>query len=242
MTSGISRINPKPSTSRGWEFNWDFHTYVDLETDRIIYEKNNTFYYNNKNEVDCFTATAEPGLVLTNMTKEECNSEDFDLNPKGTEFGTDNCATHHICYDKSLFVGDIRPISNIGVKGISGCAQAEGIGTVEFTLLDDKKEEHNIRLDNVIYLPVAAKNLISISQWTKDRKDNCGVISRGDCSMFLWDHDQCTKLIPHCPQCPIPMMPVNESEDLMALLASSVPEVPMEDEPLMPEGNPGIDS
>ena len=129
MTSGISWINPNPSISRGWEFNWDFHTYVDLENDRIIYERNNTFYYNSENEVVCFTATAEPGLVLTNTTKQECDSEDFDLNPKGTEFGTDNCATHHICHDKSLFVGEIRPISNIGVKGISGCAEKnKGLG------------------------------------------------------------------------------------------------------------------
>ena len=74
-----------------------------------------------------------------------------------------------------MFVGEIRPISNIGVKGIAGPAKAEGIGTIEFMILDDNKGEHKIRLENVIYLPQAAKNLISISQWAQDKKDNCGV-------------------------------------------------------------------
>ena len=125
-----------------------------------------------------FPAIVEPGLVLNNTVGEEVYTEDFDMSSGNTEFGTDNCATHHICHEKLLFVGEIRPISNIGVKGIAGSAKAEGIGTIEFVILDDNKEEHKIRLENVIYLPQAAKNLISISQWSKDKKDNCGVLSR----------------------------------------------------------------
>ena len=58
---------------------------------------------------------------------------------------------------------------------------AEGIGTIEFVIVDDNKEELKIRLENVIYLPQATKNLISISQWAKDKRDNCGVLSRGNC-------------------------------------------------------------
>lgn len=119
-----------------------------------------------------------------------------------------------------MFVGEIRPISNIGVKRIAGSAKAEGIGTIEFMILHDNKGEHKIRLENVIYLPQAAKNLISISQWAKDKKDNCGVLSRRDCSIFLWNNDQNTKMIPHCPQCPIPMMQVSHPPDVLTLLAS----------------------
>ena len=36
------------------------------------------------------------------------------------EFGIDNCATHNICSEKSLFVGKIQQCSNIGVRKVAG--------------------------------------------------------------------------------------------------------------------------
>ena len=89
----------------------------------------------------------------------------------------------------------------------------KGIGTVTFTVTDDQGIESTIKLDNVIHLPEASKNLISISQWSRDRKDDCGVISRGEHSIFMWNNDSKTKHIQHNPNCSTPLMPVNEGED-----------------------------
>ena len=75
----------------------------------------------------------------------------FDFKP--TEFGTDNCATHHTCYEEDLYIGEIRDIGNVGVKWISGSAVAAGIGTVQFTIKDSKGEQEVVTLENVIYLP-----------------------------------------------------------------------------------------
>ena len=241
VCSRFNQFLPKKNSDKEWAFDWDLHGCPDLEIEGENKKTGRQFYYNNNNEIVCFTATAEPGLILTNTSDVDMNSEDFSLNSNSTEFGTDNCATHHICSERDLFVGEIKPISNIGVKGISGSAMAEGIGTIEFTIVDDNKEEHKIRLENVIYLPQAAKNLISISQWAKDKKDNCGVLSRGNCSIFLWNNDLNTKMIPHCPQCPIPMMEVNNSSDVLTLLASNDHGAVVNEGPLMPEGNPGME-
>ena len=70
-----------------------------------------------------------------------------------------------------------------------------------------------ITLDNVIHLPEASKNLISISQWIRDNQDNCGVMSRGSHSTFMWDNDRKTKYIPHHPTCNILLMQVNEDKN-----------------------------
>ena len=66
--------------------------------------------------------------------------------------------------ENELFVGEIRDIRNVGVKGISGSAIAAGIGTVRFTIKDSTGAQEVITLDNVIYLPQASKNLIIIAQ------------------------------------------------------------------------------
>ena len=106
-----------------------------------------------------------------------------------------------------------RLIKSVGVQGIAGRAVAKGIDTVVFTVTDDNGAKSTITLENVIHLPEASKNLISISQWSRDNQDNCGVMSRGSHSTFMWDNDHKTKHIPHNPSCSIPLMQVNNDED-----------------------------
>ena len=101
--------------------------------------------------------------ILVNVRNARNIDNDYSFGQRYTRFGVDNCATHHICSEKSLFIGVIRPCTNIGVRGISGSAIAEGIGTIAFTLTDSKGQKHHIEIENVIYLPSAAKNLIPVS-------------------------------------------------------------------------------
>ena len=75
-------------------------------------------------------------LVLANNTEGHLGNQTFAFASKPTEFGTDNCATHHICYEKDLYIGEIRKIGNVRVKGVSGSSVAAGIGTVQFTIKD----------------------------------------------------------------------------------------------------------
>ena len=76
----------------------------------------------------------------------------------------------------------------------------------------------------MIYLPDYPKNLISITRWSEDRDDNCGIFSRGKYSIFLWNDDRSKKVIYHPPDCPIPLMSVNEGEidQCNAFLASDI--------------------
>ena len=126
------------------------------------------------------------------------------------QFGIDNCATHHVCTDINLFVGEVTEISNVGIRGVRGVATALGIGTVEFYIISSESKSEKITLRNVLYLPNCPKNLISVSKWSKDRGDNAGAFSRGEYSIFLWNHDNSKKIIHYSSNCSIPLMTVNE--------------------------------
>ena len=171
----------------------------------------------------CFPAevtsiTPQVQRVLETVLAHEVTPRDgiadtvFSFLSEPTEFGTDNCATHHICNNLALFIGEIRKVTNIGVKGVGGVAEAVGMGTIRFWIKDENGESEEITLHNVIYLPDCPKNLISITRWSEDRDDNCGIFSRGKYSIFLWNDDRSKKVIYHPPDCPIPLMSVNEGE------------------------------
>ena len=158
--------------------------------------------------------------VLASNAVDHDNNNAFNFVPTRTEFGTDNRATQHICGVRNLFCTMRDPTHPIGVKGISGVSSAKGIGTIKFVLTDDDGQTHNVTLDNVIYLPGAIKNLISVSQWSREKQDNCAILSRGSYSVFVWENDTKYKTIEHPPSCAIPMMPVNEAMDSFALFVN----------------------
>ena len=120
----------------------------------------------------CFTTETTIGSMATVLANGTINPEDytFTFDTSQTEFGTDNCATHHVCSQRELFVELRTPDKEIGVRGVSGSSTAAGIGTVIFNLKDDDGRQHKIKLNNVVYLPDSAKNLLSIAQWSTDRE------------------------------------------------------------------------
>ena len=172
----------------------------------------------------CLPCTTVNNNTPIALNTGEDDTDDFtDFGFGNTEFGTDNCATHHICSDIRLFVkGTLKPLKDIGVVGVSGKCQAEGMGTVVFDVIDDQGIRNKITLERVIYLPSSSKNLISISQWSNDKGDDCGVISRGEYSLFMWDHDSKQKFIPHNPECKIPIMQVNEGDGKFTSFLSTI--------------------
>eukprot|EP00957_Ditylum_brightwellii_P077277 5872867-Ditylum_brightwellii.AAC.1 len=70
------------------------------------------------------------------------------------------------------------PPPGIGVLGIGWIEKPLGIGTIVFKITESTLEAKTIELENVLYMPSIPKNLISISQWSAERKDDCGILSR----------------------------------------------------------------
>ena len=192
------------------------------------------------NEAVCCISTHDEMIApvaLHNSNTELKASDNASFSCDATEFATDNCATHHICSQLSLFTS-MRPAPTIGVQGVSGRTMASGIGTIEFILTDEENIKHKITIEDVIYLPESPKNLISIAKWDIEKNDNCGILSRGTYSVFMWNKDKHRKHIPHSPSCPIPIMPVNENDEAFVLFNDAHSKHFPDNGIILPEGAP----
>ena len=88
-----------------------------------------------------------------------------------------------------MFAGEIQQCSNIGVRGVAGSVIAEVIGEIESRIIDSKGMKHVIMINKVVYLPSAAKNRISVSQWSVDKQDDAEIISKKRFSIFNWGNE-----------------------------------------------------
>ena len=80
------------------------------------------------------------GTVLANTDFKNYDDNSVSFSPEGLSFTTDNCATHHVCNDRSFFVDDIVPISNVGFRGVGGSATAPAIGPINFSLKSENDD------------------------------------------------------------------------------------------------------
>eukprot|EP00957_Ditylum_brightwellii_P119364 9106151-Ditylum_brightwellii.AAC.1 len=118
----------------------------------------------------------------------------IDLDKDTVELGLDKCCTNHVCFEKKLLKEMRDPLPGIGVLGIGGIEKPMGIGAIIFQITDSTLEATTIELENVLYIPSIPNNIISISQWSTERKDDCGIMSWGSYSIFLWNNDASQKL------------------------------------------------
>ena len=95
-------------------------------------------------------------LVLTNTNKYSSSDMTYSFSNQPTEFGTGNCATHHICSEINIFV-NMQPDPRIGVIGVAGSTMASSIGTIKFKIIDKQGIKQIITLDDIIHLPESTK-------------------------------------------------------------------------------------
>ena len=67
------------------------------------------------------------GLILA--VDDDIYEEAYSFTSKPAEFGTDNCATHHICSILGILTST-RIADKIGVQGANGSTITAGIGTI----------------------------------------------------------------------------------------------------------------
>ena len=115
---------------------------------------------------------------------EDAEGADYTLSSNPSEFALDNCATHHVYAQKEMFIHMEEPTEAIGVQGVSGKSYAKGIGVISFCIKDDAGKRHDIRLNDVIFLPDSRKNLILISRWGREKDDGCNITSHQTFSVF----------------------------------------------------------
>ena len=81
-----------------------------------------------------------------------------------TSFVINSYTTHQVYNDMELLIGEIKKITNIGIKDVGGVSVAVGIGKIQFTIKNQDEIRKNITLDNMIYLPDCPEHIIFITR------------------------------------------------------------------------------
>jgi hypothetical protein len=148
-----------------------------------------------------------------------CNNAgpQFDLHSRS--FVLDSGSSDHLCRDKELYVGEIRPIPGVTLQGVGGQVSAKGYGTIKFQVFDDNGRQHTFVVHNVIYVPDAPMNLLSPQKWiagmTKSERLARGAMTivMDDVTLLLWGKRRFLKTIHHRPGIGLPLLAINESLD-----------------------------
>ena len=88
--------------------------------------------------------------ALVNISNNNMDDE-YNLISSSDAFDTDNCANHHICSDFSLFIKSAyHELDQLRVQRILGGVIAKVIGKIEFIIINNGDNKHEIILDNII--------------------------------------------------------------------------------------------
>ena len=136
----------------------------------------------------------------------------------------DNSANVHICNDKSMFVGPIRPTDKHYVATIGGTKNsATGMGTVCWRWKDDTGRQHTTNVNNVLLFPQSPVNILSITALAAQFNDDegTGIDTKRSKSRFYWKQNQFQRTIHH-PTSNLPELPINEGFSIASLFSKMV--------------------
>ena len=95
--------------------------------------------------------------------------------------GIDTCTTATLSGCRSDFVGKIKPISNVTLRGVGGTLPVVGRGTFIFNFLDDHGKEQQLKVEDAYYVPRLKLRLFSPQQWSLQGPQYCdGTYVRGE--------------------------------------------------------------
>ncbi len=153
-------------------------------------------------------------VVISLTTKSKKNSIDDTLNldSDSYNFAIDTCTSEGICKHEELFIGKIRNVHGLNVKGVGGEIAVHGVGTIKIRITDDAGSKHDLIIHNVLYVPESPANLLSPQRWSKMSANPMGTgeITVADTTLLFWDDRKYSKVVPHHPELGIPIMSVND--------------------------------
>ena len=77
----------------------------------------------------------------------------------------DNCTTVIVLNNESLFVGQLKKISDFGIITVSGIDyNSTHIGTTRISIKDDQGEVYSITIPHTLYFPSSLVNVVSIGK------------------------------------------------------------------------------
>ena len=130
----------------------------------------------------------------------------------------DNAANTHICNDKRMFINLTDEVNPSTVATIAGKnSLPKGIGTVKWTWLDDDGRQHEYELKDVYYFPQSPVNILSVTTFANDLKDEegTGIDTKAKYSRFYWKNNTYSRTFHHS-KLNLPEMPINNGNNAFA--------------------------
>jgi len=170
-----------------------------------------------QHSLECFVSDIQLPAVLfdafAGQLKRTADMTHFDTD--STTFIMDNSANCHICHERSLFIGEIKPLPNnnhhLHVRTASGSTAPKGYGTVQIHIRDDNGHKHRISLHDTFYFPDSPVNILGVTAYAKQLDDDEGtyILTKAKHSVFVWDHSKHCRTFHHPPHS-LPELTVNE--------------------------------
>ena len=152
-------------------------------------------------KIGCLTSS-KPCILISRQGKTNNNTrKPLHIDTDSYEIGIDNHSTRCISPEAKDFISTIKPSNSI-LNGISGNIKVQGVGTVQWKILDDNGKEHIFKIRDCLYIPQIKIRLLSPQQWSQQRKQekksstsSCTTLA--DSCVLQWDGN--TKTIPLDP-------------------------------------------
>ena len=160
--------------------------------------------------------------VLNLDDKIQAETVSFDTD--STHIVCDNSANVHICNDKSMFIGNMRTTDQHYVATIAGQkSAAAAMGTVRWKWKDDDGKVHSYDIHDVLYFPTSPVNILSITGFADQLKDDegTGIDTKRLKSRLYWDQGRFERTIYHSAS-NLPELRINEGFSISALYSKAV--------------------
>ena len=137
-----------------------------------------------------------------NMGKSIDQARKLSFNTDSYEIGVDNRSSYTMTNNPNDFVGPIKITRNNFVRGIGGLVKVDGIGTVEWNVVDDNGTNHKINIPGTMLVKSISTRLLSPQHWAQISNDNYPIpdgtrcITMGNKLMLEWNQRKYSKTIP----------------------------------------------
>ena len=133
------------------------------------------------------------------------SDQDIGMTPDELLLIIDSGASRTIVNSLDDFVGQVHPVQNTTIEGISAGLTAEGVGTVAYTLQDDNGNDVQIEIKEALYVPDCPVRLVcpqQIAAQSNNTNDMFGI--KGDHAILLIGSQRIT--IPYDEESNLPII------------------------------------
>ena len=136
--------------------------------------------------------------------------ENYDFDSDTVPIGIDTCTTATLSGHKEDFVGNLKSVKGMRLKGVGGSIPIAKRGTFRMVFMDDEGKSKSFDVKNAYYVPKLSLRLLSPQQWSQQGPRNEDgsyvrfISTVGETTILNFEGG--TKTVTHNPQNNLPIL------------------------------------